>query len=204
MTEEELLDLNNDLIFYKNLLAVPDYLNTLDAKAREEIETIQGQVAPIIMNAQKQVEMKLRERVDTKAKARGVKGITGYNPGIDYMTGNFVTLSKQTNPFMRNLWEVVDTINFNRRKVVKQVAGEIQDLQDDVLEWGERNGYPGIKVFDLLINNNTGNFIPKFQSEFYELKDDAIRTGNWKWMKENMQKMTSIIKINLKNGKSKN
>ena len=79
------------------------------------------------------IESKIRDRVAEKANERGVKGIKNYNPGIDYMTGSFVTLSKQNNPYLRNLWEIVDELNYGRRKSIKQAAGEIQALQDAIL-----------------------------------------------------------------------
>ena len=186
LTLDELNDLNNDLIFYKNLLELPDYMTTLrtedPTKYAKTIE-LQKEVGITITNGQSMVETKIRDRVADNARERGVKGIEDYNPSIDYMTGAFVTLSKQNNPFLRNLYGIVDELNYDKRKAVKVVAAEIQRLQDAVLAQSSTPG--SIKAFDPLINNATGNFVPKFQKEFYESRDKAIQEGNSRWFEEN-------------------
>ena len=186
MSLDELTDLNNDLIFNMELLRLDDYMNELkveDPTKFKQVVKLQEEVGRTITNAQAMVETKIRDRVASIANERGVKGIKNYNPGIDYMTGSFVTLSKQNNPFLRNLWEIVDELNFNRRKAIKVVAGEIQVLQDAVL--AQYTGSNPIEAFNPLINFETGNFVPKFKLEYYEKRDRAIQTGNHQWMKEN-------------------
>jgi|TARA_R110001606_G_scaffold209896_2_gene357108 hypothetical protein len=183
---DELVDLNNDLIFYTNLFRLDDYMTDLqknDPKAYAKTVALQEDVGRTITNAQSMVETKIRDRVAEKANDRGVKGIKNYNPGIDYMTGAFVTLSKQNNPYLRNLWEIVDELNYGRKKVVKQAAGEIQALQDAILAQSSESN--PIDAFNVLINEETGNFVSKFQTEYYEGKDRAIQKGDSKWMKAN-------------------
>jgi len=186
LTLDELVELNNDLIFYKNLLRLDDYMADLektDIKKFNETVKLQETVGRTITNAQSMIETKIRDRVAESAQDRGVKGIRNYNPGIDYMTGSFVTLSKQNNPYLRNLWEIVDELNFTKRKAVKTVAEEIQRLQDNILaQSSEKNP---IDAFSILINDETGNFVAKFQTAYYEGRDAAIQKGNSAWMKEN-------------------
>jgi len=186
LTMEELVDLNNDLIFYKNLFRLDDYMADLQKNNPTEYAKtvkLQEEVGRTVTNAQSMIESKIRDRVAEKANERGVKGIKNYNPGIDYMTGSFVTLSKQNNPYLRNLWEIVDELNYGRRKSIKQAAGEIQALQDAILS--QYTGSNPIEAFAPLINNKTGNFVAKYQTEYYEGKDRAIQKGEYKWMKEN-------------------
>lgn len=102
MSLDELTDLNNDLIFNMELLRLDDYMNELkveDPTKFKQVVKLQEEVGRTITNAQAMVETKIRDRVASIANERGVKGIKNYNPGIDYMTGSFVTLSKQNNPF---------------------------------------------------------------------------------------------------------
>ena len=183
---DELNDLNNDLIFYKNLLQVPKYMSSLekeDPEAHAKTIALQQEVGRIIVNAQSMVVMKIKERVTESAEKRGIKGIDSYNPGIDYMTGAFVTLSKQNNPYLRNLWGIVNELNYGRRKASKVVAAEIQRLQDAVL--AQSSTPNSVKAFAPLINKETGNFVAKFQKEYYEQRDEALQRGDSKWMKEN-------------------
>ena len=183
---DELVELNNDLIFYKGLFILDDYMADLEKsnpKKHKETVALQEEMGRTITNAQSMIETKIRDRVAEKAQERGVKGIKNYNPGIDYMTGAFVTLSKQNNPFLRNLWEIVDELNYGKRKAVKNVAAEIQQLQDAVIKQSSASN--PIEAFAPLINNETGNFVSKFQTEYYEGRDRAIQKGEYKWMKEN-------------------
>jgi len=186
LTMDELVELNNDLIFYKGLFILDDYMADLEKsnpKKYKETVALQEEMGRTITNAQSMIETKIRDRVAEKAQERGVKGIKNYNPGIDYMTGAFVTLSKQNNPFLRNLWEIVDELNYGKRKAVKNVAAEIQQLQDAVIKQSSASN--PIEAFAPLINNETGNFVSKFQTEYYEGRDRAIQKGEYKWMKEN-------------------
>ena len=49
---------------------------------------------------------------------RGVQGIKSFNVDVNWMTSNFVNLSKQNNPYLRNLWEIMDELNFNKLKKI--------------------------------------------------------------------------------------
>jgi len=186
LSMEELVDLNNDLIFYKSLFRLDDYMSFLkkeDPKEYAKTLKLQKSVGQTINTAQAMIETKIRDRVAEKAETRGVKGIKTYNPGIDYMTGSFVTLSKQNNPFLRNLWEIVDELNYSRNKAVKIAAEEIQTLEDAVLAQSTQGN--SISAFNILINEKTGNFVSKFKAEFYEGKDAAVQAGDSAWMKAN-------------------
>jgi len=56
------------------------------------------------------------ERTSDKAQERGVQGIESFNLDVSWATRNFVNLSKQSNPYLRNLWEMMDKLNFPKKK----------------------------------------------------------------------------------------
>lgn len=178
LTIEDLHQLRADLEFNKNLLGVSDYESSLSSKELKEFKKTRDPVAGIINSTYKMVEMKLLERLSAEAQARGVEGLLTNNTAIGYGTSMFVPLSKQTNPIMRNLWAIVDDINFNRNKIIKGVAEEIQFAQDEMLQENPN-------AFDLLINQKTGNFVAKYNSDFYKARDKAVANNDWRWFKEN-------------------
>ena len=118
--------------------------------------------------------MKSIERTNDKAEKRGIKGLKSFNLDVDWMTSNFVNLSKQTNPYLRNLWEIMDELNFTKRKLVKDKAEEIQRIQDAFVRGR------GIKAFDDLLNKD-GTFKSKFSSEFYKERQEAIKNRDYTW-----------------------
>ena len=197
MSLDDLLDLNNDLIFYKELLATNDYVRELEKSNPEQykktMKLIQ-EVGATLSLTKAAVMEKIKERVNDNAVKRGVKGAVDYNPGLSYMTGNFVTLSKQSHPMMRNLWEIVDELNFARRKESKIVAAEIQALVDSI------ENLPGTPIsnFKKLVNEETGNFVSKFDKKFYAELDEARKNGTSKWFRDNMYIDEDSYKRNFK------
>ena len=188
MTIEELNDLNGNLTFHLNLLKVSDYIEELkveDPALHKEVVQIQATVGAQLNNVLSMVQNKQLERMVAVAEERNVKGLDSFNSGISKLTSQFVTLSKQTNPFLRTLHSIVDDLNLAKRKQVKQLAADIEDKERALLDWGAANGMKGIKVYDLLINNETGNFVAKFSPKYYEERTTAIKNGNSVWFKNN-------------------
>ena len=184
----ELNDLHEDLVFYESLLKTPDYLEELslskdpaDQSLLNKVEDLRKPLSSTIINLKAAVESKLRDRVDEKARdERDIKGLTSYNPTQDFWTTQFVSLSNQSNPFLRNLWQIVDNLHFTKRKESKQMATKISELQEAMI----REQGKGFKSFDLIINEKN-NLISKYKSEYYKGKREARNKGDWKWIKEN-------------------
>ena len=174
LTDEELNTLLSDLIFYQSIISLHDYVTTMPTEKRKEYEILRDRFAGFIAPAISQVQSKMTERVADKAEERGIKGMKSYNLDVDWMTSNFVNLSKQNNPYLRNLWEIMDNINFTKRKLVKVKAEEIQAAQDAFVRGR------GVKAFDILLNEN-GSFKSKYSSDYYSQRDAAIKANNYSW-----------------------
>ena len=174
LSDEDLNVLLEDLLFYRSLVSLSKFLETMDPIAKDEYEKEQKAVAGIILTSISAVQGAMIQRVTDKADARGVRGIKDFNLDLSWMTENFVNLSKQTNPFLRNLWEIMNKLNYNKRRIVKQKAEEIQIAQDAFLKGR------GIEAFDILLDKN-GNFKAKFTPEYYQQKNNAIQSGDFNW-----------------------
>lgn len=177
LTDQNLNDLLTDLIFYKSLVGLhdyADYIKNTDKNKYEEYKILRDRLAGFLAQTITQVQGKILERTNDKAEKRGVKGLKSFNLDVDWMTSNFVNLSKQTNPYLRNLWEIMDELNFNKRKLVKAKAEEIQRVQDEFV-MGR-----GIAAFDDLLNED-GTFKSKFSKDFYSDRAKAIQNRDYTW-----------------------
>ena len=174
LTNQDLNDLLSDLMFYQSIVSLHDYVKVMSKEKQAEYIIFRDRLAGFLAQTITQVQGKMLERTADKAEERGVKGIKSYNLDISWMTSNFVNLSKQTNPYLRNLWEIMNKLNFNKRRLVKIKAEEIQAAQDAFV------GNRGIKAFDMLLNKD-GSFKSKYSSEYYKEFNSAIKSNNTNW-----------------------
>ena len=177
LTDSNLNDLLHDLIFYQSIVSLHDYVDYMkntNEKKHKEYVILRDRLSGFLSQTITQVQGKILERTADKAEERGVKGIKSFNLDVDWMTSNFVNLSKQTNPYLRNLWEIMDNINFAKRKLVKFKAEEIQAAQDAFV------GNRGIAAFDMLLNED-GSFKAKYSSDYYTQLNKARETNDYSW-----------------------
>ena len=177
LTDQNLNDLLTDLIFYQSLVGLHDYVDYIkntNKEKYEEYQILRDRLSGFLNQTVTQVQGKILERTNDKAEKRGVKGLKSFNLDVDWMTSNFVNLSRQTNPYLRNLWEIMDELNFTKRKLVKGKAEEIQRIQDAFV------GSRGIAAFDDILNKDS-TFKSKFSQEYYKEKEKAIQNNDYTW-----------------------
>ena len=191
MDLEDLIAAHSDVVFYMGFLETADYNeylnNEASAKEKEEYTQIREKAAGFLTNLKSALEDKLMSRAVENSENVGVKGLKEFNTSTDFITEKFVTLSKQNNPYLRTLHNLVVDMQHHHRKSTKQLAEEIEDVQNPLLEWGERNGYSGVEVFNLIIDDNTGNLIQKYNKDFYVQRSQAIKSGNIQWLLDNTE-----------------
>ena len=177
LTNTDLNNLLSDLMFYQSLVNIHDYVEVMDAAKQKEYKILRDRLAGFLGPAITAVQGKMLERTSDKARERGVEGIESFNLDISWATRNFVNLSKQSNPYLRNLWEMMDKLNFQKRKITKAKAEEIQFAQDNFVK------KRGIKAFDDLLNED-GTFKSKYSKEYYTRRNAALKGNNSKWFSE--------------------
>ena len=191
MDLKDLQAAHDDVLFYLGFLGVADYNeylnNEASEKEKQEYNATREKAAAYLTNLLSAVEDKLMTRAVDFTEARGIKGIKDFNVSTDFITEKFVTLSKQNNPYLRSLYNMVIDLQHQHRKSVKLLAEEIEDVQEPLLRWGNDNGYEGVKVFDLIINNDTGNLAQKYNRQFFVDRAAAIKSGNQTWIEQNTQ-----------------
>ena len=185
LSNRELLDLYEDLKFYETLLKLEEFKE--DKEFNKKIFEIKKAVGPIINSMATTIEQKLVQRGEEVAANQGVRGLRTFNTQIGFGTSNLVSLSKQSNPFMRTLWETMDSVRILKNRSTKALAEEIYDKQEAILAWGENNGYSGVKVYDKILNEETGTLWAKYSAEFWSLRKKALESDDHKWMQANYE-----------------
>ena len=177
LTDQNLNDLLTDLVFYQSLVGLHDYVDYMKNTNKdkyEEYKILRDRLSGFLDQTITQVQGKILERTNDKAEKRGIKGLKSFNLDVDWMTSNFVNLSRQTNPYLRNLWEIMDELNFSKRKLVKAKAEEIQRVQDAFVRGR------GIAAFDDILNEDS-TFKSKFSKQFYEERQKALQNRDYTW-----------------------
>ena len=101
LTDQNLNDLLTDLMFYQSLVGLHDYVDYMkntNKEKYEEYRILRDRLSGFLDQTITQVQGKILERTNDKAEKRGIKGLKSFNLDVDWMTSNFVNLSKQTNP----------------------------------------------------------------------------------------------------------
>ena len=133
MDLKDLQAAHDDVLFYLGFLGVADYNeylnNEASEKEKQEYNATREKAAAYLTNLLSAVEDKLMTRAVDFTEARGIKGIKDFNVSTDFITEKFVTLSKQNNPYLRSLYNMVIDLQHQHRKSVKLLAEEIEDVQ---------------------------------------------------------------------------
>ena len=177
LNDQDLNDLLTDLQFYKGLVSLHDYVQHMKDTNKEKFEEykiLRNRLSGFLDQTITQVQGKMIERTADKAEKRGIRGLDEFSIHLDWTTSNFVNLSKQNNPFLRNLWEIMDELNFSKRKLTKAKAEEIQAAQDAFVRGR------GVKAFDMLLNED-GSLKSKYDLDFYSQRRKALKDGNASW-----------------------
>ena len=187
MDETRLLESLNELKHFDNFTAIKDLVDVYrkrgeDAKA-DELETRLKIIGYDVKNLITLLKDKMVERLIDLTEKQGIKGIDTFNRKIGYTTANWVSRSNQSHPALRFIHKLKSSVEAKVIKIEKELASEIADLQNDLLEWGAANGYSGSDVYDTLINPNTMSLHTKFNSQFTIDKKKALQNRDLNWMK---------------------
>lgn len=186
MDETKLLESLNELKHFDSFTAIKDLVDVYrkrgeDAKA-DELETRLKVIGYDIKNVINLLKDKMVERLIDLTEKEGIKGIDTFNRKIGYTTANWVSRSNQSHPALRFIHKLKSSVEAKVIKIEKELASEIAELQNDLIEWGNANGYPGASVYDALLNQDTMSLHTKFNSQFTIDKKKALQNRDLNWM----------------------
>ena len=204
LTNSELLQAYQDLKHFEGFLKLSDLFkyydgiikraqelgnSTQENEAKREKEKISELLKDTgtLRTTLDALEAKMVERTVDFAKSKGVEGLTTYNTTVSGFTKWAVSLSNQTNPYLRTIYETRDVINAKMTQVTKDLAVQIETERKLLFEYGRGVGIYGAKIYDEIIDPVTMNLHAKWSQEWRAQKEQAIATGNIKWLKEHFE-----------------
>lgn len=180
----ELLDMRERLSFYDAIMEAHDYMQLIkvnDAKLHTKIEAlIQGHAAAFGLTKTR-IQLKLDERAVELGKKQGVQ-MTKMSRELGFRSQQFLNLSQIEEPAFQALYKLVDQDNNKTRKAVNELVESVEMVQRALLE--DPSLPNGVKVYDLILDPKTNDLRPKYKKEFWDARNDAIESGNWKFFKE--------------------
>lgn len=184
LTDSELNEAYTELQHFLGFSTLPDIKERLQkskSKSSDKLLEEMSKSSFEISNAIEKMSAAMVQRIDIRAKARGIKNIKYNRRGT---VEAWIPSSAHKSPYSRYITQVMNEMKVSMISKEKALAAEIYEYEENLFEWGQANGYNNIDVFDVLINSETHNLHPKYKSSLYEARDTAIKNRNVEWMKE--------------------
>lgn len=141
--------------------------------------------------AMERVEEEVNEIAKGIALRMGIIDFDKAEKGVGRLEGLFNSLSQLDTRALKTFYGMVRGVQNTRDAKFSAMMQQMQILKRDMEEWGKKKGLSGDKLFDIMLDFKggkwTGNFLKKYDSEFYKKRDEAIRSGDWKWIAENTE-----------------
>lgn len=130
----------------------------------------------------KQLETKLLERMDAKAKKLGIKNFQYNRAGS--IVNKFLPAGAVSDPYSGYIHEIAQGIKGKMIKYEKQLHEEIYEHEKALKEYADSKGITLREAFEELIDPQTHKLHSKYNREFYEAKRVARETGDIAWLRE--------------------
>ena len=180
----ELLDMRERLAFYDSIMDAHDYMSLIkvnDKKLYDKILKLIEKHAAGFGLTKSRIQLKLDERAIEIGEKRGVQ-VNKLSRQLGFKSQQFLNLSQIQEPAFEAMYKLVDMDNNKTRKLTNALIEEVEMAQRAIEE--DSSLPSGIALYDLIINPKTHNLQPKYAPAFWESKNDAVETKNWKFFKQ--------------------
>ena len=137
------------------------------------------------------VEAEVNEIAAGIALRMGIVNFDKAEKSVGAIAGVFNSLSQLDTKALKTFYGMIRGVQNTRDAKFSAMMQQMHMLKRDLEEWGRKKGLSGDKLFDIMLDFKngkwTGNFLKKYDSEFYKKRDQAIRDGDWKWIAENTE-----------------
>jgi len=174
--DTELVATYKDLKYYQTYLGQNEYLNFLEKYDKKRYETLKKEieVTSRVNRTLSAIQEQLLTRAKDRAKSRGILSLDSFNTPTDWVTKNFVSLARHNNPFIRYLHDIVNTNHTQINKISKDLAVEIEELEQELTTYGATQGVYGPNVYDFLIDQKRMRLHSKYKPEFGVDREKAL------------------------------
>lgn len=134
----------------------------------------------------------------------GVTGVLDPEKSVGWLSGLFNSLSMITQKSFRAFSRLLSYAQNKRDNLFREYTEELQKVRKDLLEWAEKKGISGDKMFDAILEfddkgNWTGNLLRKYRKEFFAMRKKAIAEQDIVWIQSNMTFDEDLYKKELEN-----
>ena len=140
----------------------------------------------------KKIEKYRDQEAKKLADAEGIVNLLDPEAPVGVLNGLFSALSKITQKGFRTFASLLRRVQNKRDVRFNNMIDEMSDVQKNFLTWASKKGLSSQKAIDMMLNldekgNWDGNFLAKYQKEFYTQRDQAIKDLSLKWFEENVE-----------------
>jgi hypothetical protein len=134
-----------------------------------------------------------RDQEATKlAQAEGIENLLKPEAPVGVLNGLFSSLSNITRKGFRTFSALLRRVQNKRDVRFNKMIDEMSEIQKNFFTWASKKGLSSQKAIDMLLNidekgNWDGNFLAKYQKEFYTQRDQAIKDLSLKWFEDNVE-----------------
>lgn len=164
----------------KELLVELDALSSLYKEMAADAASVLEQVEEEVNNIAAGIAMRM-----------GIMDFDKAEKSVSGMAGMFNSLSQLDTKALKTFYGLLRGVQNTRDMKFNSMMLELQELKKDLEAWGKAKGISGDKLFDIMLDFKngkwTGNFLKKYDGEFYKKREQAIRNGDWKWIAENTE-----------------
>ena len=128
--------------------------------------------------------------VEEKANEFGIKNIMEAEADLGFIPRNFQALSNINRKVYRTFSRVLTMAQGKRDVRVRKTVNELADLKKTFVKWASSKNLSVNKAMEMMLNidekgNWNGNFLARYESEYYKKRAEAVKTGDIGWVMNN-------------------
>lgn len=179
MREEQLKNLQEDK--EKNKEAIKEF-----ESVNRKFLSMSANVSKLVENIKKyQISL-----VEQKANEFGIKNIMEAEEDLGFIPRNFQALSNINRKVYRTFSRVLMMAQGKRDVRVRKTVNKLADLKKAFVKWASSKNLSVNKAMEMMLNiddkgNWNGNFLARYESEYYKKRAEAVKTGDLGWVTAN-------------------
>jgi len=167
MSLKEINSFIDDIEVFQGVLAsAPEFYHTLKLK-EEDLQLKIDNIFKLIGRTNtlhSQLKEKQIQRTLSTEEIEAAKDAKEMN----FVDRSFKTLSQQNNPIFQKFYEWYTKAMDKTRLATQQVYTDLKEKSLALEKWGSENGYTGMKVYEPLVNKETGDLHSEFSKDFWK------------------------------------
>ena len=192
ISDKELLDYSESFGLLegmaKNFAEYFKSLKTSDPTTHKSLRAVFKEMQSSLSLAVGNINEEMRTRVIEIAEEEGVDNVTRTIKGAGVLANLFNNASDSTLPTQQAAWSLVEKAQNDTRLKTQKLEKEIESKLAPLRERGNMQ-----ESFNAIINDETGNLIQRFSSDYYDKVKQARKDRNGAWLLDNFEINTERV-----------